>query len=263
MKDVEEEHDISYVRNLFEPAKEKGSRLLKFIRANGRLSVLKHVCPDCKYIFIIRNPIDVVNSAMKMFSFFGEDFHASDFPRFATEINHLFDAGIQARSISSNAHRQGLFWYYMNKFCLESFSYLGIKPLLICYEDFKEDNDKYIRRICDFLQVSYKEEYSMLLKQKVGPTFGKANLTRDELDQLSDYLPKYKKMLAEFGFDHSFSQERILAKYQGRTLPQRIKNECFGKTPIAIAAHYRNIRQSRWGRISEVVFRKFPSFFSR
>ena len=59
--------------------------IAKFIRASGRLAAFLRSRPNLKVVHIVRNPLDVVNSGLNYFSFFGAEFHPSDLPRFNRE----------------------------------------------------------------------------------------------------------------------------------------------------------------------------------
>ena len=78
----------AYIKDFSTPLQKGNSLLIKLIRANGRFSLLKQCAPDLKSIFIIRNPIDVINSVINLFSFYGDDFYSSDFPRLIIESSN-------------------------------------------------------------------------------------------------------------------------------------------------------------------------------
>ncbi|MCI0471902.1 MAG: sulfotransferase, partial [Candidatus Aminicenantes bacterium] len=76
--------DNPYLDKIFHKTSENA--LIKFIRANGRFRLLTEICPEAKYIFITRNPLDVINSVVVRFSLLGSEFHRDDWDRFTREI---------------------------------------------------------------------------------------------------------------------------------------------------------------------------------
>lgn len=230
--------DTSYIESLYTPRKEGNILLLKFIRANGRYRLLKEACPQGKCIFVIRNPVDVVNSVINMFSFFGDDFHKSDFSRFATEVKTIYHENLKS-DYPLRVEREVLYWYYMNRFALESFADNNYdKPLLICYESFVEDKERYIRKICDYLEIACQDKYFQVLKKTVGYSSREAKITEQEYQVLEYYLVLYQEMLNRFAIENSFSRERVEDKYRDKFLKSRPDDKCFGKTPPAIKNYW-------------------------
>lgn len=233
-----------YIKHLFGASREGTSHvLMKCIRANGRYKLLKALAPDCKFLFILRNPIDSLNSAIAMFSLLGEDFYKSDFPKFTDEVNSLYGAELSPDTISEKLEREVLYWYYMNRFALENFSKDSNAPFIMCYEHFSADRPGYIRKICEYLGLDYKESYNGMARRQAGPSYGTVNLTEKEFQVLRSYLPRYMELLNRFSIEHHFVPETILQKYIGQTKVKKPIERCYGKTPIVIRKLYKQERQ--------------------
>lgn len=239
-KESSAQTENDYLKSLFKQEKEDENLLIKFIRGNGRYRLMKRYGSDCRFIFVIRNPIDVINSVVTMFSFFGEDFHKSDFPRFIEEINLLYGCKLNKEQIKERVERDTLYWYYMNRFALESFQMSKNGPLLICYENYIQQPEKCIRRICAHIGCNFSDTFIKASKKNVGPSFAKANISKKEFALLKGYLPKYIELLNRFGIENNYDPETTATKYASSTLSARKPDTCYGKTPLFIKNYYNN-----------------------
>lgn len=220
-----------YLSDIFQKNKNSHSILIKFVRANGRFLLLKEICPDCKFIFIIRNPIDVINSAIVRFSFYGSEFHQDDFRRFVSEVNALYGDAIQEEKIGSQIEKEVLYWHYMNKFALDSYKKVENKPLIICHEDYISNRRLWLGRICDFLEIHRKESYYDLSQKKGGSSTNAINLTKSEFDLLTGYMPEYRELLENEGLGENLNDNEIMAKYKNLP-PKNARIELMlGRTP--------------------------------
>ena len=229
-----------YLRRLFETSNSKEYLLLKMIRANGRYKLLKAICPELKTVFVVRNPLDVVNSAIAMFSFFGEDFHKSDWRRFATEVNRIYNANLEVEGGGGGGgggggrrvEKYALYWYYMNRFAFDSFRNHTDQPLIICFENFLSEKECHIKRICDYFGIEFKKRYLDPISKRVGPSYAKANITKAEFDLLKNYLDLYEELLGKVNIQPSFNKKSLYDKYSGGFLESRKPDILFGKTPL-------------------------------
>lgn len=220
-----------YVRDIFQNNKKSHSILVKCVRANGRFLLLKEICPDCKFIFIVRNPIDVINSAIVRFSFYGSEFHRDDFKRFAAEVNALYGDVIREGKIRSQVEKEVLYWYYMNKFALDSFKKVKNKPLIICHEDYVSNRRLWPGRICDFLEIHRKESYYNHSQKRGGSHTNAINLSAGEFDLLTGYMPGYRELLENEGIGDNLNEDEITAKYKNLP-PKNARIELMlGRTP--------------------------------
>ena len=187
--------------------------LIKFIRANGRYHLMNDISPECKYIFIIRNPLDVINSLVVRFSFFGSEFHRDDFKRFIDEVNLLYGYSYEADKIQSQVERECLYWYYMNRFALESFAQAKNKPLVIQYEHYITHYEELVGRICDFLGIAHSQKYHQFAKRQGGSKTNSININQQEFEEISVYMESYKELLKDASIEDYTDYEQLNQKY--------------------------------------------------
>lgn len=201
---IDKYKDINYFRKIF--SEEKKHLLCKLIRANGRQLLVKHYCPDAKSIFIIRNPLSTINSLLPRFSFYGDDYFSSDYPRFANEVIKVFPDITNDSFKGDGVEKQANYWMYLNKYFLENNS--G-QCLTICYEDFLINRSYYVRKICDFLDIKFYEKFVKYSSQIVGPTTSNVNLCDSDLHLLEPFFKQYLILLESHGiqFDKSIINE--------------------------------------------------------
>jgi hypothetical protein len=233
-----------YVKNLFVPTTPKNHLLLKMIRANGRFRLLNRICPTCKFIFIIRNPIDVINSVSQRFSFYGEDFHPSDFNRFIWELESKFNFTKDKKEIK-RIKRDVLYWYYMNYYALESFEESINKPLVICFEDFVDSKKQYVELICRHIGIPFEDDYVNVIKENVSQSYGVPNLTKNEYNLLMPYFSKYEELLSKYQIYNHLNRSKLLKKFKNKLLDTKPADNSFGMTTISLRKRYESYLQSK------------------
>ncbi|MEW6742655.1 MAG: sulfotransferase [Planctomycetota bacterium] len=217
--------------------------LLKEIRATGRFRLLRHVGQGAKFLFVIRNPLDVVNSVLPRFSFFGHPYHRDDFPRFSAQVATLYGVELRNEQVTSRVAREALYWYFMNRFALESFRESDTRPLVLCYERLHASPRETIECICDFLGIVPRSTYMELLGNDIGPTTSSIHLTRREVSALEPLMHNYARLLAEHGVNGSFDIDQVLERYRTGALAARAEDEMFGKPPMVVLNGYRAARK--------------------
>jgi len=220
-----------YLNQIFQKNSSHSTLLVKFIRANGRFLLLNKICPECKFIFIIRNPLDVINSIIVRFSFFGGEFHRDDFKRFLNEINTIYDMEYNLEKIKTQVEKEIFYWYYMNKFALASFKKVNLKPLIICYEDYIGNRKIWVDKICDFLGLQKKEKYFNFSERQGGSNTKTINLNKSEFKLLKGYIGKYTELLGSEGIWDNINYNKLLTKYKNLSDESNRKELIFGKTP--------------------------------
>lgn len=224
----------SYLKDIFKPENPGINLLAKVIRANGRLSLLQNICPDMKIIFILRNPLDSVNSILSLFSYYGGEFHHDDYPRFIEGLRHHFDLNYKEETFSNQIEKELLYWYYMNRFALQTISKYRVRPLIINYENYSVNPDLIVNCICKYLNCSSKDEYKQWSRREEGVVTQKFEISRVELSCVLPYFDKYRLLLEEFSIDSIYNQDQIISKY---TVHQdgafRTKNY-YGLNPLMI-----------------------------
>lgn len=239
--------DNAFVSSLLEPAKPGDTLLVKFIRGNGRYRLLRALSSDAKFVFVLRNPADVVNSVIDRFSFLGDDFYASDYPRFAAEVRDIFGSTLpDPRNL---AEQQVLYWYYMNRFALESFAEGTAQPLVVCYENLIADRATEIERICNHCEIPYKPEFGGLLQAPVGPVTSGVKLLQEEYSAVLPYLDDYAQLLRDHALEHAWDIENTKAKYEGQLRSETRRNECFGFTALATRHYYQRRQRASEERV--------------
>ncbi len=214
--------------------KEKDHKLIKYIRANGRYRLLNRIDPYAKTIFIIRNPFDVGNSVKRMFSFYGGEFHKDDQQRFIEEVNHIYGKNYTKNSFENYLDEQLFYWYYMNRFALESFEDAKTKPLVLCYETYIADRKNGLIQICDHLNLKFDEKYVSNAKSVVGPKTKQKTLSPSEYAVAEKYLAKYFQLLDTHEISYAFTKEEILQPYTVSQEKATTQNAFYGLHSRAI-----------------------------
>lgn len=135
----------------------------KFIRMTGRIPLLRELYPDCRLIFIYRDPVSVINSLMNVkFSLLGP-------PHYESDIRTLKDEALKLGLISGDWLRmfeafswgdEALHWYLMNKKAVEDLR--GADAFVISYGEMMSRKEDFLRALGEFLKVEYRQEYLRL-----------------------------------------------------------------------------------------------------
>ena len=223
-----------YLTGLLHPQDFSADILLKFIRANGRIQLLNSICPDLKFIFIIRNPLDSVNSVMTRFSYYGGEFHHDDFPRFIEEINSRYHLNYSTENVQTQIERELLFWYYMNRFALETIALKSIHSVNICYENYLDDPGGNIKKICTFLNYRFKDDYLAKATEKVGDITNRNVISEAEFAHVLPYFEKYVNLLNENNIENQLDENNVFEKYVIEPGSSVRTRKYYGLTPVAI-----------------------------
>jgi hypothetical protein len=177
---------------------------------------LRRVCPAARAIFVIRNPVDVLNSLRQRFSLFGCEFHDDDFPRFTAELSRVYGVRVLREPDPPELEKGFLFWYYMNRFALESFARVAPaeRPLVLCHDELVGACESMVRKICDFMAVPFSKSYVRVAQTRVGSVSRSFILAESERDRFAAYLNNYSQLLALHGIPSLFSNEEILGRYR-------------------------------------------------
>ena len=199
--------------------------LAKFIRANGRLPLLDRLYPDGRFVLTVRNPLDVVNSVLTKFSFFGAEFHKNDYPRFAADIARLHGMKLEPEHLLPAAYRAGLWCHFMNQYALR---HAAGKPnyKVVVYEDFAKNREAYTRAICEHIGTPYKDAYGAATVKPVGKvTHGAPALARSDLETLKPLFDQYVAMIDGVPRISKFDPQAALKKYA----PEKLRG-----TPVEV-----------------------------
>jgi sulfotransferase family protein len=134
----------------------EGPTLVKIIRGSGRLEAFLAARSDLKIIHIVRNPMDVVNSVLGQFSFFGDEYHPSDKPRFVRQVRERFGDAL-ARSARSEVEWSALWWRYMNRAALEAKARFPGRLLAVSHEALRSSPAVFVQRIATFCGLDWQD----------------------------------------------------------------------------------------------------------
>jgi hypothetical protein len=123
----------------------------------------------------------------------------------------------------------------MNAFAMKSIKKTREKPLLIGYEDYVENSEKNLVRICDYLNIDYDEKYLKIKENKVGPVTDNINLNMKEIGILKPYLNEYEKFLTTYNISNRLNVKLLLAKYrEGRNNTNKTHTSNMEFTPLTL-----------------------------
>lgn len=179
-----------------DPSRHPDAYLTKVIRGSGRLRAYLARYPSLKIVICLRNPLDTINSSLGMFSFFGEEFHENDRPRFAEELR------AQGRlSTALPEARNAVEWYgtWWRAFTEESLSIAEDFPdntFLFCHELFQQDKSGVLGRLQDFVGI-HNHGVQMGLSKPAGPSISATSLNNHDLDRLAPHSAYYRDTVLE------------------------------------------------------------------
>jgi hypothetical protein len=214
--------------------------LVKFIRASGRIQLLEKICPDCKFIFSIRNPIGVLNSVLSRFSFYGGEFHRDDYPRFVREVNKQYGTNFSVNDFSSFLEKEFFYWYYMNRFGIESLKKFKNKFLFICHENFVADREKYCDMISDFIGLDKDPSFYQVASNPVGPISRSFEFDSKDTIKINEYFDCYIQLLKNHEVEFQFDKKEIIGKYEFRDGVTSHNRRMYGASPLYLRSELRN-----------------------
>jgi hypothetical protein len=213
----------AFVRGLFEEGR---SSLVKIIRGVGRLRTYLDVCPDVKLVLVLRNPLDCVNSILGNFSFYGDEFHPSDLPRFREQLEGL---GRPQPAFRSECEAATAWWYEMNEAALRSLETHQERVFVAPYEAYTADHAATWEVLGEFLSLNLKGKIPASLDEPVGQITSRINLGADDVAHIAPFQTAYFDLIRRIsdipiGMDARAAFEKIGQKYQdvapGSFLPE-------------------------------------------
>jgi hypothetical protein len=190
----------------------------KVIRGAGRLSAFLERDPDLRIVHLIRNPLDVVNSALLYFSFFGGEFHRSDEPRFNTEAAARFGDMHRPTFELTEAGRSLEWWRLMNEAAFQSAQRFPERLKIVPYEQLMADLPGVMTGIVEFLGGSADLIDASGLTENVGPVTRWTSLQAVDRDAILPHVDTYFDDRRIFGVnrnpvDIAAMKARLLEKY--------------------------------------------------
>jgi len=185
--------------------------LSKFIRANGRMSAFRQLNPAAKFILIIRNPLDSINCAKHKFSYFGEDFYPSDYPRFRSEVEKQGLLKIQPEQVCW-ANKQAEYCYQMTRAALD-FATNDDQTIVIEYDQLKSNKSQTILRLGRFLNLDLNTKYLQLLESQIGPQTSTVSLSQQEYQAILPYEVFYRELCQSHSIKYIKSHQNVIHQY--------------------------------------------------
>ena len=176
------------------------SVVAKLIRGAGRLAAFLEHDPDLKIVHLVRNPLDVVNSALLHFSFFGGEFHKSDEARFEAEAQSKFPGAHRQIESEPEAIKALEWWRLMNEAALKSAEQYSDRLMVYPYERLMEDVAGGMAEIISFLGGQGTAINEELLSEKVGPVTHYKCVRACDRDEIMPFVNDY------------FSDQRIFSR---------------------------------------------------
>lgn len=238
---IDDATDISIPSNLpkYLLSDSKRPLIAKFIRANGRLPLLDQLYQKARFIVLIRNPLDVVNSVVTRFSFFGEENHKSDFPRFLEEIKSIFGIALPATALELPvAYKAALWCHFMNLFAVRH-AQGKENYIIVAYENFRENKEVVVKDICAHIGVTYKNTYAEATLSTVGRTTGgQPKLTKSDVESIIPLFNEYWALASQVSTLTASTLNQILTRYADNNLPPSPPPERgFGWSPLRAEGH--------------------------
>lgn len=165
--------------------------VLKDIRVAGRLSAFLKHDPDLRIVHLIRNPLDVVNSGLRFFSFYGNEFHPSDEPRFNVEAAALFGELHRPTDDNTETERTLEWWRLMNEAALRSARQFPDRIKIVAYEHLMSDIPGVMGEIVTFLGGTPDLIAADQLGRKVGPTADQLSLRKVDVETVLPHVEAY------------------------------------------------------------------------
>jgi|GEM_PF-5472265 len=188
--------------------------LVKFIRGNGRMNLFRYLNPKAKFILMIRNPIDLVNSVKHKFSFYGDDFYPSDFPRFCKELRDARLLTIDEET-STWGEKQAEYCTQMNRAAVE-FALRDSNSLTLEYDNFNSDKPASVARLCEFLQAPFEPGFANKVAAPTGPTTGAITLSENEFSSITRFDASHDKLCTQAGIERARPGAEVSRRYKGK-----------------------------------------------
>lgn len=165
--------------------------LIKVIRGNGRLSLFLEKFPELRVVYILRNPLDTISSVINQFSFFGDEFHPSDKPRFLQEIEQILPFSVDSTIERDEVEWSLLWWQFMNRAALKAIDKYRDRVFIVAYEAFKADPIYALHEIGQFLKLDTRPLASQTPQRPVGPITTQVYLEADHVNLIKSQDDEY------------------------------------------------------------------------
>ena len=190
--------------------------IAKFIRAGARTSLLEALDDDLKILYLVRNPLRVVNSLGRTFSHYGEGYYPSDLPRFNSEAEALY--GDEFLSYKAKMKRFGiigaqvLYWHYTNKFTYDLIKAGKLtKTRIFIHEELISPSDESLVCLFDYLQMPWRENYKNIFRRNVGHSMASISLCKNLVNAMTPSFELYREIASDSRVSRDFDIENDLS----------------------------------------------------
>lgn len=240
---------LSYLRGICVKPEESQFLFTKTIRACSRVKVFQHLNPEAKSLFIVRNPMDVINSVIKRFSFYGDDFYESDFSRFHKDaVAYYGEAKVDEFPLDTRVQKEAFYWYFNNRYFLEVMSD-NPNCLCIAYDHYLSNQEETLGKICEHIGIDICLDSASESKKAVGPQTRTINLSRNDVYDLQFYSMKFKELMDEYFPEKEIPYNKINAKYVHAPVAVE-ERPFFGKTPLIMQAELVSLQKRLRNKVS-------------
>jgi len=227
--------------------------LIKSVRSSGRLHNYLNIDENIKIIHIFRNPIDVINSVVDKFSFFGSNFYESDEKRFFQEIENNFDINVDRKSLS-DVQKNYNYWFYSNKFVVDNFSN-SKNVYFLEYDVLFSSFETEIQKLFNFLNLDLKNIRLLVNEEKIIGPPSSINSDKNDFDFLAKKLNEYDSLISNLSLKgpnrnileskyKRFPRKTHMFKFEGRTptyIEKYYQSKFIGQKPSYIFFYLKNI----------------------
>ncbi len=188
-----------------------GSHVAKLIRANGRMAVFRDLNPAAKFVLMVRNPVDNVNSVKHKFSYYGDDFYPSDFQRFCDEVG---DGLVLSPDTATWAEKQAEYSFQMSRAALD-FARGDSQSLVFEYDRFVRNQRESVAKLCGHLDIEFRDAYVGQLASPVGSMTPRIALSEVEYQSIAHYEDRYQELCDRYGLDRQVDSADVHRHYRG------------------------------------------------
>lgn len=187
--------------------------IIKFVKGLGRIKLFHAMEPSAKHLFIMRNPIDNLNSVVSHGSLLGDEWHKSDDKKMYKEFKKI-NYKTNNNEDSSLFEKELDWWYSMNEFYLKETSKLDLDVLYLTFENLVNNFESSIIKICKHLGVNFNKNYLNLLNKQRGSQTKKKLLNKKNFDNCSYYMERYKNLISTYNLDCDFNLDDVYKNYK-------------------------------------------------
>lgn len=212
--------------------------LAKLIRGNGRMPVFRALNPQARFLLVVRNPVDNINCSKHKFSFYGEDFYPSDYPRFCEQLNQERKLILDEKNVGW-VQKQAEYCYQMNRAAID-FAVSDTNTKILEYDHFIRNKSSSLIELFDFMEIPISYDNVNELQQPTGPVTGSNTLSQAEYESILLYENLYNKMCELAGVSIGKSTMEIRAQYDGECSADDLDPEHMESTTNRLRLAIRN-----------------------